>query len=63
MLGPKKYIKLATRIKRSVLEKADAIIKIGKFMAKAPAEMVKSLKGMGVNPAIRCTKDLEFRAI
>ena len=49
MLGPKKYIKLATRTKRRVLEAADAMIKIGKLMEKAPAAIVNSLNGIGVN--------------
>ena len=52
MLGPKKYIKLPTRTNLRVLEAADAIIKIGKFMEKAPAVMVKSLYGIGVKPAM-----------
>ena len=60
ILGPKKYIKLATRTKRSVLEKADASIKIGKLMEKAPAAMVNSLNGMGVNPAMPTAQASHF---
>ena len=52
MLGPKKYIKLPTRTNLRVLEKADAIINIGKLMEKAPAAIVNSLNGIGVNPAM-----------
>ena len=52
MLGPKKYIKLPTSTNRRVLEAADAKIKIGKLIEKAPAEIVNSLKGIGVNPAM-----------
>ena len=52
IFGPKRQIKPPTRKKRADLEAADAIRKIGKSIRKAPAEIVKTLYGIGVKPAI-----------
>lgn len=49
---PNRYINHPTRKKRAALLIAEAMKKTEKSILNAPAEMVKTLYGMGVKPAI-----------
>lgn len=50
--APNLYISHPTRKNLADLLTIEAVRKTGKFILNAPAEMVKTLYGTGVNPAI-----------
>ena len=50
---PNFHINPATRKKRAERLIVDAMRKSGKLISNAPAEIVKILYGMGVNPAVK----------
>jgi len=54
--SPYFHINPATRKKRTVLLRVDAIRKLKRFISKAPAVIVKILNGIGVNPAVKIIK-------
>ena len=56
--SPKFLINIATKKNLAALLIVDAIINIGKLILNAPEEIVITLKGMGVNPAVNTIKKL-----
>ena len=54
--SPNFHINPATRKKRADLLIVDAIKKLKRFISNAPAEIVKILYGIGVNPAVKMIK-------
>jgi hypothetical protein len=52
-LSPKKKIKVDTMKNLADLDIREAIIKIGKFIENTPADIVKTLYGIGVKPAVK----------
>lgn len=56
MGSPNLHINPLTIKKRAVRLIVDAIINNGKLILNAPADMVNTLNGMGVKPAVKMTQ-------
>ncbi len=60
ILSPKIYINVANRKNLALRLNVDAIMNIKKLILKVPDDMVISLKGIGVKPAVKTIQKFHF---